>query len=148
MMKADATSQRVVVDTNIWISAALTSEGVPALVARRVLARGIPVFTEATFAEIVDRLWRPKFDRYLSIELRRRILRDLSAVAFWTDVSDEIARQTFCRDPDDDKFIHAALSAGASWLVTGDKDLLDIKPPVELSILTPAQALKRAGFLE
>ena len=47
--------RRVVVDTNVWISAALSREGAPAQWARRALAECTPVFSEATFAELETR---------------------------------------------------------------------------------------------
>jgi putative PIN family toxin of toxin-antitoxin system len=63
---------RVVVDTNVWISGFLTRTGAPALVTRWVLETALPVFTPDTFAELRERVWRPKFDRYLALEDRRR----------------------------------------------------------------------------
>ena len=54
-----------VVDTNVWIGAALPPTGAPAQVLRLVLLRGIVVFSEATFAELETRLWKRKFDRYI-----------------------------------------------------------------------------------
>lgn len=146
-MRADDLARRVVVDTNIWISAALTKEGAPALLARRVLALGMPVLSEATLAELDDRIWRPKFDAYLSIEMRQRIVHDLSAAALWVEVSEDVAAQTYCRDPGDDKFIHVALCAQAPWLVTGDKDLLETPRIPGLRIISPAGALRLPEFL-
>lgn len=134
--------QRIVVDTNIWISAALSPGGAPARIVRQVLAHGLPVFSEATFAELETRLWRPKFDRYLSMELRRRILHDLNAAAHWAEIPAAIAAQAFCRDADDDKFIHTALSANAPWLITGDDDLLLLPAIPGLQILTAEAALQ------
>ena len=118
-MKAEpvrVVANRVVIDTNVWISAALSKTGVPAQVVRRVLSNGIPVFSAATFAELEMRLWKPKFDRYLSLENRRAILRDANAAAHWVNISESIASQRYCRDADDDKFIHTALAASALWL--------------------------------
>ena len=136
---------RVVVDTNVWISAALTRDGAPAQLARRVLAECAPVFSEATFAELQTRLWRPKFDRYLGMELRQRILHDLDAVAFWTAIPPRLAAQQWCRDQDDDHFIRAALAAQAPLLVSGDADLLEVPTIEGLRILAPAQALAGIG---
>ncbi|WP_372717746.1 putative toxin-antitoxin system toxin component, PIN family [Immundisolibacter sp.] len=59
-------------------------------------------------------------------------------------VSPAIAARNFCRDPTDDKFIHATLAAGSTWLVTGDKDLLvlaDSLSALGVRILSPAAAL-------
>jgi uncharacterized protein len=143
---AGKVSNRVVIDTNIWLSAAISKSGAPAQVVRRVLQMGIPVFSKATFAELEARLWKPKFDRYLSMETRRAILHDANAVAHWADIPAELAIQTYSRDPDDDKFIHTALAASAAWLVTGDQDLLVIETPLPVRILTVGEALLEAGF--
>ncbi len=139
----------VVIDTNVWISGLLTKAGIPAQLARQVVRCGLPVFTPDTFAELKQRLWLPKFDRYVSMDDRRRLLHDVDTVAFWIDVPRQIAGQTFCRDADDDKFIHAALAAGADWLVTGDKDLLVLSESLSASdvrIISPADALQLPEF--
>lgn len=139
-------NKRVVLDTNIWLSAAISKSGAPAQVVRCVLQMGIPVFSKVTFAELEARIWKPKFDRYLSMETRRAILHDANAVAHWVDISADLAAKTYSRDPDDDKFIHTALAASAAWLVTGDQDLLVIETPLPVRILTAAEALLEAGF--
>jgi putative PIN family toxin of toxin-antitoxin system len=138
--------KRVVLDTNIWLSAAISKSGAPAQVVRRVLQMGVPVFSKATFAELEARLWKPKFDRYLSMETRRAILHDANAVAHWVDIPAELAAKTYSRDPDDDKFIHTALAASAAWLVTGDQDLLLIETQLPVRVLTAGEALLEAGF--
>ena len=44
-----------------------------------------------------------------------------------------------CRDPDDDKFISCALGAKAVFIVSGDKDLLDIGSYEGVDIVTAAE---------
>jgi len=144
-MKAEP-DRRVVIDTNVWLSAFLMKTGAPAVVVRHVVALGQAVFSAQTFAELESRLWLPKFDRYLPMEERRRLLGDVNALAYWVDVPAKIASRKFCRDADDDKFIHAALAAEAPWLVTGDRDLLEAPPVPGLRILTPAAASQLSGF--
>lgn len=134
---------RVVLDTNVWLSAALSPQGTPARVVQRVLLQGVAVFSPATFAELQTRLWKPKFDRYLSLDVRNDILRDARAAALWVDITPELAAQHWSRDADDDAFIRAALAAQAPWLVSGDDDLLSVSPIPGLAILNPAQALLR-----
>lgn len=133
--------QRVVIDTNVWISAFLVRSGTAALGVRRLLELRRPCFSEATFMELESRLWKPKFDRYLSLEDRHALLHDVLALAHWVEVPREVAAQVWCRDTDDDKFIHAALAARAPWVVTGNLDLLSVQAPEGLQILTPADAL-------
>ncbi len=152
-MKAEAShprhtphANRVVIDTNIWLSAALSPAGAPSQVVRRVLAFGTPVFSDATFAKLETRLWKPKFDRYLSMEARQGILHDARALGHWVDIPPGMAAQGFSRDIDDDKFIHTALIGNALWLVSGDQDLLVIEGDTGVHIVAPADALLMKDF--
>lgn len=104
------------------------------------------MFSDSTFAELESRLWKPKFDRYLSMESRRAILHDAKAVAHWIKVPEDIVAQRFSRDADDDKFVHAALASSATWLVTGDQNLLVLDTVLGVQILTPAEALRLQDF--
>lgn len=143
-------AEKVVIDSNVWISAALSQRGAPARLVRQVLGNGLPVFSNGTFAELESRLWRPKFDRYLSLEQRQRLLHDMAAIAHWVEVPPDIAALGYCRDSDDDKFIHTALTAEARWLVTGDQDLLVLQGNPSLpniTILSPEQALSVPEFV-
>ncbi len=139
-------ANRVVIDTNVWLSAALSPAGAPSQVVRRVLTFGMPVFSDATFAELDARIWKPKFDRFLSMEARRGLLHDARALGYWVGISSDIATQRFSRDADDDKFIHTAMAGSALWLVTGDQDLLVIKADFGVRIVAPAQALLMEDF--
>ena len=134
---------RVVVDTNVLLSAALSPNRAPAQLVDRLLAEAQIVFSEQTFAELKSRIWKPKFDRYITMERRHSLLHDFNAVALWVDVSVQIASLRYSRDSTDDAFIHAALAAGALRLMTGDDDLLCLDPiaNLELRIATPRQAL-------
>nr|WP_295787263.1 putative toxin-antitoxin system toxin component, PIN family [Rhodoferax sp.] len=136
------TSLKLVVDTNVLISAALSTQGAPAPLVRRVLGQHTLVFSQPTFDELQTRLYRPKFDRYITLEQRQRLLHDFNACAHWVDLA---PYPVYCRDPDDDKFIATALQAQAHWLVSGDRDLLEARSPPNLRILSPAQALEQWG---
>lgn len=50
-------------------------------------------------------------------------------------------------DPDDDKFIDAALTAGARIIVSGDRHLLDLRAVDGIEILTARQFLDRLPAL-
>jgi putative PIN family toxin of toxin-antitoxin system len=136
---------RVVIDTNVLISAALVPASAPARCVDWVLANAALLFLPGTFEELQTRLWRPKFDRYLSLEQRQAILHDMGAAALWVtpELSATAISAPISRDPDDDKFIHLALAGKAAWLITGDQDLLAVARIESLEIMTPAQALKR-----
>lgn len=140
-MKVDC----VVIDTNVLISAALIPASAPARCVDWVLRNAGLLFSPSTFEELQIRLWRPKFDRYLSIEQRQAILHDIGAAALW--VTPDVSAVTYSRDADDDKFVHLALAGNAPWLITGDRDLLVLTDIDGLEILTPAQAMEKTSFI-
>lgn len=138
---------KVVVDTNVLLSAALSPRGTPAELVDRLLAEGRLIFSEATFAELASRIWKPKFDRYLPIERRKQILFELNSSSLWVEIPVAISNQIFSRDVKDDPFIHAALAANATRLVSGDDDLLCLHPLNNLHIVTPRTALDEINKL-
>lgn len=141
-MKVDgpvpAPFRRVVVDTNVMLSAALSPDGTAARLLERLMQGSRLVFSRDTFDEFEIRLWRQKFDPYLSPERRRDVLKNAGFQALWLE---PIQVVRYSRDRDDDKFIALALTAKASRLITGDVDLLGLDPLGELRILTPRAAL-------
>ena len=130
--------ERVVIDTNVLISAALLPGATPSRVVAYVLQHQRLLFSEQTFEELRARLHRPKFDRYLSLDERKLLLHDFNAAAEWVALGEVFS---FSRDRDDDKFVQTALNGGARWLVNGDADLLCLGSVQTVQIMTPAQAL-------
>jgi putative PIN family toxin of toxin-antitoxin system len=137
------TSLKLVIDTNILISAALSTQGAPARLVREALAHHRVVFSQPTFDELRTRLYRPKFDRYISLENRERLLHDFNACAHWIDIGDPAS---YCRDRDDDKFIETAIKAQASYLISGDNDLLELAPLPTLKVISAQDALIVLGL--
>ncbi len=127
-----------VLDTNVLISAALSSKGAPHALVQHILSHGCLVFSSATFEELRSRLYRPKFDIYLSLDMREGLLHDFSASAKWVEADVVLP---YSRDPSDDVFIATALKAGLDFLVSGDKDLLEAPMPEGMQVMTPVQAL-------
>ena len=137
---------RIVIDTNVLISAALSPNGAPAQLLQQVLTEHLLVFSSETFAELESRLRKPKFDRYINLDERKILLHDLSASAVWVAIAPELVAKTYSRDADDDMFVHAALAAEADLLITGDQDLLvlakHLSESYRLTVCKPAYALK------
>ena len=46
-----------------------------------------------------------------------------------------------CRDPKDDKFLELAANGEADYLITGDKDLLELAPFEGIPVITPKEFL-------
>ena len=133
-------AERVVLDTNVLISAALCRDGRPRAVIDVVRKeRGVLLFSDETFDELQTRLLLAKFDRYVDREGRAVYLAQLEAVSEWVPIA---GAKLGCRDPDDDMLLETALMGAADCLVTGDRDLLEMSPFQNIPILSPT------GFLD
>jgi putative PIN family toxin of toxin-antitoxin system len=130
---------RLVVDTNVLVSAIALPRSVPRQAVDKALDEGILVFSEATMTELVEVLRRPKFDHYVSREERAIFLGQLGAVAELVPII-QLVRE--CRDPNDDKFLEVALNGRADVIVTGDEDLLAMNPWRGVPIATPVHYLR------
>ena len=138
-------AERVVLDSNILISAALRREGPPRTVVNTVRSEnGILLFSDETFDELRSRFFSSKFDRYVSRQDRAVFLAQLEAVSEWVSIT---GAKLGCRDPDDDKFLETALLGEADCLVTGDRDLLEMSSFHGIPIVTPADFSVRASGL-
>lgn len=140
-------SLRVVLDTNVLISGLLSQSGAPALLVRAVVRTGQAVFSDDTFAEFKSLIWRPKFDRFITIEQRNAVLSGFEATAYWVKVPLSLSANRYSRDLKDDMFVHAALAADAAYLVSGDDDLLCLNPIGSLPVLSPRAALDQITFI-
>ena len=131
-------SLRVVLDTNLVVSAALFPDSRPGQVLDYVIEHRVLLISEATRAELIDVLSRPRFDRYLPQEDRVDMLDSLMRQAESIDITHRI---TACRDPRDDKFLELAVSGNATHIISGDQDLLALHPFRGIPILTPRSFL-------
>jgi putative PIN family toxin of toxin-antitoxin system len=129
---------RVVLDTDIVVSAVLLPRSVPRQAFDQAVARGRMLLSKATVLELDEVLRRPKFNRYLLEEKRLEFLAALVQMAEATDVSETIAE---CRDSKDNKFLELAVCGQATHIVSGDADLLVMNPFRGIPILTPRQFL-------
>jgi uncharacterized protein len=129
---------RYVFDTNVLVSAAAFPASVPGQALREAKRRGQVLLSQPTAEEIAEVLNRRKFDRYIRPQTRRRFLAALvrESLVIETNLTLQV-----CRDPKDDKFLELAVCGQASFLVSGDKDLLVLNPFGGIPIVTPAEFL-------
>ena len=135
---------RTVIDTNVLISGALLSDSLPGKVVREVVLRGLPLISEATYAEVESRLLLDKFDTYVSKQERLYFLQIFLLAAKRVPVTTAIFD---CRDPKDNKFLELAVDGQAHSIVTGDTDLLTLHPFRGVDILTPRAFLEQIESL-
>lgn len=114
---------RVVLDTNVVLSALLFSRGPAARVcAGWQSARFVPLASAATAHELVRVLAYPKFG--LSEAAQSELLADIMPWVGAVDIPDPPPVVPRCRDPFDVAFLHLAVAGRARALVSGDRDLL------------------------
>ncbi len=131
---------KAVVDTNVLISGLLGS---------RTNRKIIEAFRDQQFLLVTSPLL---IEEFLRVSSRPQLAayfssRERQAIAWFLQTQTRlvIPKQRFhaCRDPKDDFLLDVAVAAKASIIVTGDQDLLVLHPFRRISILTPAQFLRR-----
>lgn len=116
--------EKIILDTNILISAILNPDGT----ARKALEKAYSQFTivqsEETYQELKTRIYKRKFDKYISNTEREDFLNVMENNSLFIQT---ISKISDCRDREDNKFLELAKDAQAIYLITGDKDLLTLK---------------------
>lgn len=125
---------RIVVDTNVFVSAALKANSLPFIVVRWIDRDGGLLKSTATEHEVLHVLERPHLAAVTIPSFRDGLARMLAAAELVT-IAERIAA---CRDPRDDKFLELAVNGHADLIVTGDADLLALNPFRDIPIVTPA----------
>ncbi len=137
---------RAVLDVNVLISALISPSGAPAQILDAWRAETfVVVISEPILAEFQRVVAQPQLrNRYgLTPSRVERLLRGLRQFALMTPGELEI--HGVAPDPDDDKVLACAVEGGADYLVTGDKDLLELHEHEGVQILSPAEFTR---FLE
>jgi uncharacterized protein len=125
---------RVVVDTNVLVSAALKQQSMPGMAALLVERRGSLLKSLATEQQLFEVVARPHLAALIDPETQAW-LRKLMAAAELVTITERIVA---CRDPTDDKFLELAVNGHADLIVSGDGDLLALNPFRDIPIVTPA----------
>ena len=128
---------RIILDTNLWISYLLTRE----------LSRVDKVFREEKVTllfskelldEFIEVSQRPRLRKRFAAEDVDSLMAEVEAIAEFIDVTSKV---DICRDPKDNFLLSLAKDGKASYLITGDKDLLVIGQFKKTRILTITEYL-------
>jgi uncharacterized protein len=108
---------RVVLDTNILISALLTPKGPPTQVLLMIILQPDTQLCVSpdVYAEYEEVIRRPRLNR--TDDEIATTLRTIRENGFWVMPIEKVRA---CSDPDDDIFLECAQAAGAQYLVTGN----------------------------
>jgi putative PIN family toxin of toxin-antitoxin system len=130
---------RVVLDTNVLISALLFKGELSRIVGLWQKGKIIPVISKETFDELRTVLEYSKFSLSRA-EIKSLIEHDILPFFEVVNVSEHV--KGACRDPEDDKFISCAISANADYIVTGDKDLSHLKKYQSIRMIHASDFIK------
>lgn len=133
------TKDRVIVDTNLWISF-LLSKDYGKLDKLFNAENLILLFSRELLDEFVEVARRPKFKKYFSITDLNELLTEIHSRAEFIDVTSVV---NLCRDEKDDFLLALAKDGKADFLITGDNDLLELEKFEKTNILTMANYLQK-----
>jgi uncharacterized protein len=130
---------RVVLDTNVLISRYLSPNGLPAQV--------LDLWRQEAFELVVSESILAEYQEVLSYDRLRRlhglseaeiaaILEDFREFAILAEPTERL--QVVPEDPDDDRFVEAALAGEAELIVSGDHHLLQLKTYNGIRVVIPS----------
>jgi putative PIN family toxin of toxin-antitoxin system len=131
--------KRIVLDTNILVSAFLFPRSIPGRILDAVLGGHRLLMSITVAAEVIDVMRREKFDSFLSVERRDELVASLIRDSELIETATTI---TSCRDLKDNKILELAVDGNASVIVTGDSDLLTLHPFQKIAIISPRNFLQ------
>ena len=129
---------RLVVDTNVLVSAAIKTQSPPFLVIRWLEDHGGLLKSVATEEEALRVLERP----YIASLVSEGFLEGLKALLAKAECIQIREAISACRDPKDDKFLELAVNGLADVIVSGDADLLTMQCFRGIPIVTPANFMQ------
>jgi putative PIN family toxin of toxin-antitoxin system len=132
---------RIVVDTNVIVSAIINPKGKPAAVLDAVVGGELLlVVSDAILEEVQHVFSYTKVEKLLNKHgvTQREIntlLETLSDISFF--VPGKLELNIVESDPEDNKFIACAVEGNADFLVSGDHHLIELNKYENIQILTP-----------
>ena len=125
---------RVVFDTNIVVSGILSATGASRALLDFARHGQIELVSSLTLLDELEDVLGRFMPRAAATEVR-------DAVQEFALLVDPVNVPTVTRDPDDDHVPAAALGGRAAYVITRDRDLLDLERYEGIEILRPAPAL-------
>ena len=141
MRTAAAGELRVVLDTNVYISAFTHPAGPPFRIWQAAVRRRFRLFTSPVIVREMARVLREDFHWY-----EDAIVRQLKLLVGTAEiVAPMTSLQVILDDPDDDHVLECALEAAADLIVSGDQHLRRLKSFRGIGIVTPVNFLRTLG---
>jgi len=116
---------KIVLDANVFVSAFFRG-GLPRSVTNRYAQKLDTLFISG---EIIDEIKHALSMSKFKLNKRQLdgIIENIERHGRMVVIFPKHRVTGVCRDPDDDMYLECALAAGADYIITGDRDLLDLK---------------------
>ena len=140
---------RLVLDTNVWLDWLVFDDPAIAAIKAAVAAKRAEVFIDAACEAELERALGYDLGKKRTLDAAgrdgclavcRRMARRIDSAV----TEAERAQLPACRDPDDQKFLEAALASRAEFLLTKDRALLDLARRVTHFRIVAPEAFEKA----
>ena len=134
---------KIVLDTNVLVSALINPHGKPAQIINYVFENKIRLFTSPSIMEELERvLSYPKLMKRhgLDSEELKEFISDLLSIM--SLIEEEKIIEVIMEDPSDNKYLSCAIDAKVDFIISGDIHLLNLGEYEGNRIVTPAQFLE------
>ena len=132
-------ADRIIIDTNLWISFLITKNFKK--LDEKIKAKKIRIcFSLEAIDEFLTVADRPKFRRHFS---KADIEQLIDIFDVYGEVVEVKSKVDLCRDRKDNFLLSLSRDSQANYLITGDKDLLDLKTFEGTKIIKMSDYLKK-----
>jgi len=139
---------KIIFDTNIYFSAIGWDGKMLDLVIYCFKNDDISIFSSQEISEeIHEKLKSQKFQKLVKDKVGGSfIIEVLDLIVQNSQIVTVSTKLNICRDPKDNKFLELAQTVSADYLITGDKDLLDLRQFEATKILKPSEFIFELGL--
>lgn len=142
-----ARKNKVILDTNVFVSGLLSPAGIPGLILYRFRQGDFQIYTSRVqILEIHEVLKRPSLQKALPKGTTKEVLKFFMKFKKLTTVLNPHPMKWDFPDRDDHFLLDLAVTSRANFLVTGDKKLQSLLLVEECSIVSPSEFIARLTF--
>ena len=133
---------RVVLDTVIFVRALINPHGRWGRLLFEHSDRYVIVLSPDIIRDIISVLYRPSLRRRFPQMAEPAPLEQVLAILERAEVVEPRDKLSVCRDPNDDKFFECAVEGRANYIVSEDKDILDVGELEEIKTITADELVR------
>ena len=137
---------KIIIDTNLFFSAYAFDKTILKLIDS--CFEKFQIFTSLEIiAEIKEVLLRDTTRNKIKNYSEEEVLNFIEKIIDQSNIKIPNSKLTICRDPKDNKFLELSLEVNADYIISGDKDLLELKEFQGTKILKPTEFIEELQLL-